>query len=310
MSYQHTPVMLEEVLAWLAPVQGRNYIDCTLGGGGMALAVAKLAGSGRVLGIDLDPSATEHVRQEAEKNKFDNLILINDNFRNLRSIVARLQATGGPAEFNGAVLDLGLSGAQLADRSRGFSFAADAPLDMSFAGREEEGRTHQIINRWSREELERIFRLYGEEPFARPLARAIAEERKSEAISTTGRLVSIIEKTLPAVYRRKLTQRGLNPATRIFQALRIATNDELENLRLVLGDLPEILKAGARIVVISYHSLEDRLVKNFFRDEARSGDDRPPRLKILTKKVLRPSAAEIERNPRARSAKMRVAQIV
>jgi 16S rRNA (cytosine1402-N4)-methyltransferase len=312
MNYLHTPVMLAEVLYWLEPAPGKNYIDCTLGGGGMAAAIARLAGEGAVLAIDLDLTAIKHAEDEIKKNQLNNIILINDNFRNLKSIVSRLRATGGPAEFSGAILDLGLSSAQLADSTRGFSFAFDAPLNMSFAGHEEEGKTHQIINQWPRAELERIFRYYGEEPFARPMASAIIEERKKQAITTTGRLVAIIEETLPAVYQRKLKQRGLNPATRIFQALRIATNEELENLRLALPDLLTVLTPGARIAVISYHSLEDRLVKNFFRNEARAGeaDGRPARLKVLTKKVLRPAEDEVRSNPRARSAKMRVAQII
>jgi len=317
MEYRHEPVMLNEVLEYLAPQPGKNYIDATLGGASYSLAIASSIGKGRVLAIDLDELAITNANILIKQNKIKNLVIANDNFANLENIVLE-KFNGRQTKFYGIVFDLGLSSAQLADRSRGFSFAYDTPLVMSFGPRQGGGqKTEQIVNSWQPADLARIFREYGEEKFAGRIAHAIAAARKQKKIETTGELVHIIERAIPASYIKKP---GIHFATRVFQALRIATNDELLNLEQALKAAVKLISPGGRIVVVSYHSLEDRIVKNFFRREAKGcvcpADlpvcvcGREPRLKILTKKPLTPSALEVERNPRARSAKLRAAEII
>jgi len=323
--------MLDEVLEYLAPQPGKNYIDATLGGASYSLAIASRIGKGRVLAIDLDELAIINANILIKQNKIKNLVIANDNFANLENIVLE-KFNGQAPEFYGIVFDLGLSSAQLADRSRGFSFAYDTPLVMSFgppasalsagdkrAGPPEGGgsKTAAIVNSWRAVDLAKIFREYGEEKFAGRIAHAIVAARKTKKIETTGELVKIIERAVPAAYFKKP---GIHFATRVFQALRIATNDELLNLEQALLAAVKLISPGGRIVVVSYHSLEDRIVKNFFRREAKGCVcppdlpvcvcDRKPQLKIITKKPLTPSALEVERNPRARSAKLRAAEII
>jgi 16S rRNA (cytosine1402-N4)-methyltransferase len=323
MQYQHTPVMLKEVLEYLDPQPGQFFIDCTLGGGGYTVAIATKVGErGKVLAIDLDEMAIENAKLQITNYKLQNVILAYGNFRDLQKIVKE-KFKDEEAKFSGIVFDLGLSSAQLKDKSRGFSFQLDAPLDMRFAHHRlntELDRfytdTQIIINRWPQEELERILREYGEERFAGRIARKIVENRKKKPIKTTGELVEIIAAAVPAAYKRK----KIHFATRAFQALRIATNKELENLEVVLPQAVELLKKGGRLVVISYHSLEDRIVKQFFKKESKNCLCPPntpvcqcghiARLKILTRKVVKPTEGEIKNNPRARSAKMRVAEKV
>jgi 16S rRNA (cytosine1402-N4)-methyltransferase len=317
MEYRHEPVMLDEVLEYLSPRIGKNYIDATLGGAGYSLAIAGRIGKGKVLGIDLDESAIENAEKIIKRNKIKNLVIANDNFANLEQIVLE-KFNGRAVEFFGIVFDLGLSSAQLADRSRGFSFAHDAPLVMSFGLTQGGGpKTEQIVNNWSPAELTRIFREYGEEKFAGRIANAITASRIQKKIETTGELVRIIERAIPLSYLKKP---GIHFATRVFQALRIATNGELLNLEIALESAVKLIASHGRIVVVSYHSLEDRIVKNIFRREAKGcicPPDLPvcvcgrkPRLKIITKKPACPSVLEIGGNPRARSAKLRVAEII
>lgn len=342
MEYRHEPVMLDEVLEMLALKSGKNYIDATMGGAGYSLAIAGRIGKGKVLAIDLDEMAIRNAEKIVKQNKIKNLVIANDNFANLEQIVLE-KFDGQKTDFGGIVIDLGLSSAQLADRTRGFSFSYDTPLVMSFgppasalsAGEKRAGlfegggpastrqsrrggtKTVQIVNSWKAAELAGIFREYGEEKFAGRIANAIVAARKQQKIQTTGELVKIIERAVPVGYAKKP---GIHFATRVFQALRIATNEELESLELVLAASLKVLATGGRIVVVSYHSLEDRIVKNFFRREARGCEcptelpvcvcGRQPRLKIITKKPLQPSALEVDRNPRARSAKMRVAEVI
>lgn len=311
MEYRHTPVMLDEALAWLNPRPGKNYIDCTLGGGGYSLAIADRISSGKLLAIDLDPLAIDNARELISEKKLRNIILANDNFSRLKKIVEEKFPRQKDIKFAGIVFDLGLSAAQLSDRRRGFSFQADTPLVMSFGVSGEEIETHQIINSWPREALEKVLREFGEEPFARPIAKAIVSARRQKPILTTGELVSLIEATLPGGYLGRLRRRGIHPATKTFQALRIATNRELENLTRALEQCPEILEAGGRIVVVSYHSLEDRIVKRFFKEASRpEAPEGKAGLKILTKHVIRPRDAEVRANPRSRSAKLRAAEVI
>lgn len=301
-------------MEYLNPRQGQNFIDCTLGGAGYTMEIAKMTGPrGKVLAIDLDKMAVDNAKRIIEKYKYKNIILANDNFKNLSKIVEKYFGDEESAKFHGIVFDLGLSSAQLQDRDRGFSFQLDAPLNMAF-GETAGETTERIVNNRRAEELERIFKEYGEERFAKRIARKIVEERKLKSIKTTGQIVEIIKSALP----KKYLFARIHPATRVFQALRIATNKELENLEQALPQAMDLLAPKGRIAVVSYHSLEDRIVKNFFRTESRDCVCPPnypacrchhtARLKILTPRVVRASEEEVLNNPRARSAKLRVAE--
>ncbi len=316
MDYKHVPVMLKEVLENLNPKIGENFIDCTLGGGGYSFAIAKLIGKkGKVLATDLDELAINNAKKKIKKDKTTNIILAHDNFKNLSKIFKKyFKEECKINRVDGIVFDLGLSSAQLEDQSRGFSFKLDAPLIMNFAGKSDNDLTaRDIVNTWSQFELEKIIKEYGEERFAKSISRQIVESRKNKEINTTDELVNIIKSAVP----KKYLYAKIHPATRTFQALRIAVNDELESLRLVLPQALELLKPGGRLVIISFHSLEDRIVKHFFKDEARDCICPPSlplcqcnhksQLKIITKKPILPGEEEISKNPRARSAKLRVA---
>ncbi len=313
----HIPVMLKEVVKILNPQKGGYFIDCTLGGGGYTVEIAKRVGeSGKVLTIDLDETALENLEVRIKNLELrDNITLANENFKNLSKIVKDKFAEKKDIKFDGIVFDLGLSQAQLRDRNRGFSFQVDAPLDMAFGQKTENRRqtTEYIVNNFTQDELERIIREYGEERFASRLARAIVEERKLKPVKTTGQLVKIIGKAVPGFYKNK----RIHFATRTFQALRIATNKELENLEEALPQATELLRPCGTVAVVSYHSLEDRMVKNFFKKESKDCLCPPEfpicqcghraKLRILTAKPVRPTADEIQSNPSARSAKLRAA---
>jgi 16S rRNA (cytosine1402-N4)-methyltransferase len=309
MDYQHTPVMLKEVMEYLKPQQGGYFIDGTLGGGGYTGALSEIVGEqGKVLAIDLDQQAIDN----AAKRNLNNVVLVQDNFVNLASIIADNIEAG--KLFDGFVLDLGLSSFQLADLKRGFSFREDSPLDMAFNSTGDDRRTRAIVNDWHEEDLARIIFTYGEEKHARRIARGIVERRRLARIETTGDLVEIIKKAIP----RRLWNERVHPATKTFQALRIAVNHELESLEKVLPQAVAALKSGGRLAIISFHSLEDRIVKDFLKIESRDCLCPPEipicscghhaSLKIITKKPLLPTAEEININPRSRSAKMRVAE--
>lgn len=314
--YEHTPVMLKEVLEFLSPGPGQNFIDCTLGGGGYTFAIAeKIAPAGKIISIDLDNKAIANAEKTIKQNKYQNIILVNENFKNLSNIVKNHWPGQQAPEFDGIVFDLGLSSDQLKDRNRGFSFQLDAPLDMAFGQLENEHRaTKHIINYWKQENLEALLYKFGEERYAKRIAASIVRARQEEEIKTTGRLVEIIASAVPAVYKRG----KIHFATRTFQALRIAANRELENLRTVLPQAVDLLKTGGRLAVVSYHSLEDRIVKKYIKEERRACICPPsapvcvcghvPRLKIITPKIIKPGEEEVIRNPRARSAKLRVAE--
>jgi 16S rRNA (cytosine1402-N4)-methyltransferase len=318
MRYEHKPVMLGEVLAMLRPRKGKFYIDATLGGAGYSLAIARAAKPGLVFAFDLDGLAISNAERRKKEEKINNLVLINANFRNLSEHIEKYYEGKDRPEFHGIVFDLGLSSAQLSDRRRGFSFQVDAPLDMSFGpDREEAETTYGIVNGHDENGLTAIIREYGEEKFARPIARAILRARKIKRIETTFELVRAIEDALPARVRHKP---GIHFATRTFQALRIATNRELESLSLALGSAVNLLAPGGRLVVVSYHSLEDRIVKNFFREAAKTCVCPPSapactceheaRLKPVNKKIITASPEEVRSNPRARSAKLRAAEAI
>ena len=320
MNYQHIPVMLKEVLHYLNPQPGQYFIDCTLGGAGYTIAIAeKIGDKGRVLAIDLDKMAIENCRLQIADCRLNNIILVQDNFRNLSKIANQyFSAKGGSAsggknkKIHGIVLDLGLSSAQLQDRSRGFSFQSDTSLNMAFG--KSEISTVNIINNYRQEELSSIIKEYGEEKFAKRIVQKIVDCRKIKPIKTTGKLVEIIKSAVP----KKYLYSKIHPATRTFQALRIATNNELENLKQALPQAVELLVDGGRIVVVSYHSLEDRIVKQFFKIESKDcicpanypacRCQHKARIKILTKKVIRAGEEEVRDNPGARSAKLRAAE--
>ena len=293
----HIPVLQNEVLKYLDPKPNQNFIDATIGEGGHSAAILeKNAPKGKVLGIELDPELYEKlqaaklkVKNEKLKNR---LILVNDSFVNLKEIVKRERFLA----VSGILFDLGMSSWHLEESGRGFSFLKNEPLDMRYSP-QNPLTAEKIVNYWSKSEMEKILREYGEERFAKKIAEKIIEARQSKPIKTTSQLVEIIKKAVLSRYRHQ----KIHFATRTFQALRITVNDELNNLEKALPQTLEILKPGGRLVVISFHSLEDRIVKNFYRDSS------PEKLKILTKKPIRPTPEEIKINPRARSAKLRAA---
>jgi len=304
---RHQPVLLKEVIKLLNPRPGQVFIDCTLGEGGHAEAILKkLKGKGKLLGIDWDENNLKFSQQRLGRYK-DNLILVNDNFIHLREISAQ----NGIKKADGILIDLGFSSAQLTQRSLGISFQEEQPLDMRLdtslrdLSKELEitkGTAAWIVNYKSREELAKIFRDYGQERFAWRIAKAIDQERSKNKIKTTVQLVQVIQKAIPTRFR---SSARIHPATRVFQALRIAVNFELDNLEKVLPQAIDLLAKGGRLAVISFHSLEDKIVKHFFKNQSQQGI-----IEILTKKPLRPTLEEIRINPRARSAKLRVVEKV
>lgn len=294
MSEIHRPVLLQEVLRVLNPKEGETFIDATVNGGGHAKAILERIGpSGKVLGIDWDCGLIEKLKDQ----KLINLKLICDNYANIKSIVGEHNL----GEVSGIIFDLGFSSHHLEEARRGFSFLKNENLDMRYNISENELTAAKIVNNWPEKAIEDILRQYGEERFARSIARGIARERSEKKVSTTGELVGIISKSVPRAYLK----RRIHPATKTFQALRIAVNSELENLEKALKDSVSILKPGGKIAVISFHSLEDRIAKNFFKESVKSG-----LLNILTKKPLVADWEEKALNSRARSAKLRTAERV
>jgi 16S rRNA (cytosine1402-N4)-methyltransferase len=288
----HIPVLLNEVIKLLDPKENENFIDATLGEGGHTLALLqKTSPAGKVLGIDLDPETLEIVHRKLHAFG-ERLVLANNNFKNLEEIIEENKFK----EISGIVFDLGMSSRDIDEAGRGFSFLKDEPLLMNF-GSDTMLTAEHIVNGWPESELEKIIRLYGEEKFSRQIARAIIARRIVKPIKTTFDLVEVIENATPNFYHHG----RIHPATRTFQALRIAVNDELNSIQKGLEASLKILSSGAKIAVISFHSLEDRIVKNFFRDNKNT-------LKILTKKPVVPAQVEVLNNPRARSGKLRVAQ--
>jgi 16S rRNA (cytosine1402-N4)-methyltransferase len=308
---QHVPVMLEEVLRFLQPRPGSHYIDGTLGGGGHTAAILERSSpSGRVLGIDTDVQALARVRERlAEYIENGRLVLLHGNFAEL----ARLAASAGFLSVQGILLDLGFSSDQMENAQRGFSFSIDGPLDMRLDSSLEVSAA-DLVNTATERELADIFWRYGEESRSRQIARRIVQGRTKGAITRTAQLAALVAAGVP--YKPG----AIHPATKVFQALRIAVNSELERLETALPQLTDVLQREGRMVIISFHSLEDRIVKAFMRREATDClcPPRVPvcvcghraRLRLLTLKPLIPTAEEIARNPRARSAKLRAAEII
>jgi len=300
----HLPVLLDEVIAALQPRRGGRFVDCTVGLGGHAAAILEeILPSGRLLGIDADPEAIRISKNRLSRYG-DAVTLVNDNFINLEAICERYHIH----PVDGILFDLGVSSLQLDTAERGFSFHLDAPLDMRFDP--EQGLTaSDIVNRFSEQELAKLIERYGEERHSRRIARRIIQNRP---IATTAQLAQLVEQAVNGKRAR------IHPATRTFMALRIAVNNELQNLELALKQTLNLLRPGGRLTVLSYHSLEDRIVKQFMRYAASSCLCPPgtivcrcghvPTLKLISRKVIKPTSLEIESNPRSRSAKLRVAE--
>ncbi|MDK2835874.1 MAG: rRNA (cytosine1402-N4)-methyltransferase [Thermosediminibacterales bacterium] len=301
--------MLNETIKMLNLKPNGIYVDCTLGGGGHAFEIIKrIYPHGILIGLDRDLAAINAARERLKDFK-KNIHFVNENFRNLKLVIKDL----GYEKIDGILYDLGVSSYQLDQPKRGFTYNIDAPLDMRMDIKNKV-TAEELVNKLSKQELTKIIKDYGEERWASRIAEFIVRERQSRKIKTTGQLVSIIKKAIPAGARRQ----GPHPAKRTFQALRIAVNDELKAVEESLKDAVDLLKTKARICVISFHSLEDRIVKSVFLDMA-SDCNCPPelpvcicnkskKLEIITKKPIVPQTDEIEKNPRSRSAKLRVAE--
>lgn len=285
---RHISVLKAEALGAFRPAAGQDFIDATVDGGGHAFAILeRTKPDGRLLGIDRDAELLAELGARAREAAGERLTLVRGDFRD----IGRIAPDAGFSRVHGILMDLGMSSAQLGESGRGFSFLRDEPLDMRYDTREPLTAA-EILNRWRRDELERIFRIYGEERHARRIAEVIVEHRHKTQFVRTRQLVEVLSRAV------RRTER-IHPATRIFQALRIAVNDELEGLRLALPQTLDLLLPGGRLAVISFHSLEDRIVKNVFRAA-------PTQFQIITKKPVVPTREEIRDNPRSRSAKLRV----
>jgi 16S rRNA (cytosine1402-N4)-methyltransferase len=295
MAYEHFPVLVEEVTEFLNPHPHGIYVDCTLGGAGHALKILERSSpTGQLIGIDRDEQAIEEAHKRLRPYEARTTI-IHGNFSDLGKILREL-AIG---EVDAILLDLGVSYHQLIDGQRGFSFQLDGPLDMRMDRTQGEPAS-KLINTLSQGELEEILRRYGEGRWARRIAKAIVRNRQKNPIVTTTQLRDIISTAVLKPPRR------IHPATKAFQAIRIAVNDELNNLGKVIRDGIPLVKSGGRLCIISFHSLEDRIVKQAFRQYEKP----PASITIITKKPISPSRGEISENPRARSAKLRVAERV
>ncbi|MFO7876546.1 MAG: 16S rRNA (cytosine(1402)-N(4))-methyltransferase RsmH [Desulfovermiculus sp.] len=309
---EHIPVMAGQVVDWISPERKGRYVDATAGLGGHTLALLR-AGAGMVLALDRDQSALNQARKRIQEAGFlHRVVFWHAQHENAAEIMDDL----GWEKAQGLVLDAGVSSMQLEDPERGFSFVHDGPLDMRMDEQEREDAA-DLVNRAPEQELKQIIRKYGQEPLAGRIARRIIQEREKKRIDSTGQLADIVSKAYPPQRRAKSRN---HPATKTFQALRIAVNRELEGLQALMKDIPDILAPEARAVVITFHSLEDRIVKHAFRrlakgcvcppQQAVCTCDPVPRIKVLTKKPALPGDQEIAANNRSRSAKMRVAEVL
>ena len=311
MQVGHVPVLVEEVMSMLQPAPGSLQIDATLGGGGHTERILEATDpDGRLLGLDADGTAVANVVDRLRPRFGDRLVTRQVNFREL----ARVAPEAGFGAVDGCLFDLGLSSNQLADTDRGFGFRAGGPLDMRF----DTSRgvpAAELLATLDTDELIALFRRYGEEPKAPRIARAVVDARRVAPIRTAEELAALVERVAPPNPRQP---RRTHPATRVFQALRIAVNEELDALEAGLSAALDLLRPGGRLVVLSYHSLEDRIVKRFIASERRGCVCPPevpicvcgrnPRLRMVTRPSITPSAAEVAANPRARSARLRAAE--
>ncbi len=305
--FYHKPVLLQEVIDWLCVKKNGVYVDGTVGGAGHAFEILKVTG-GFLVGIDCDDEALQAA--EVRLAEFGSRkVLVKSNFARLGAVLEKLNIK----KVDGVLLDLGVSSHQLDQAERGFSFNQPAPLDMRM-DRSLKQSAYDIVNSFAQKDLEKIIRTFGEEKMAARIAKAISQKRRLSPLSTTAELAAVVASAMPANLRRQ----KIHPATRTFQAIRIAVNSELDSIKPAIDSAVKVLNSGGRIAVISFHSLEDRIVKNEFRDLTGAcicPKDVPvcicrrePKLKILTKKAVVPDAREMEDNPRSRSAKLRVAE--
>ena len=306
---EHKPVLLSEVIEYLRCTPGKLFVDGTVGGGGHAWAILeKTAPNGRLIGIDWDDEALVKARFNLQSYE-ERLVLVRENFAFIGSVLERLHIQ----EVDGILLDLGLSSFQVDEAERGFSFSLAGPLDMRMDTRQKTNAAH-LVNTLSEDELAEIIWNFGEERWHRRIARHIVRARNEEAIETTDRLARVVYKAIPASKR----PRQRHPATRTFQALRLAVNQELDNLQIFLQGALDWLKPGGRLAIISFHSLEDRLVKQTFAQWARSCRcptrspicqcEGRPLVRLVNKKPVVPGKLEIKTNPRARSGRLRVVE--
>lgn len=315
MSNQHIPVLLNEVIESLQPQPNQNFIDCTLGGGGHSKAILeKTSPEGKLLAIDLNENTFDKANNNLINFK-ERITYSHGNFSNLKEIY---DEQFNLYKINGILLDLGFSSLELEDKDRGFSFQIDGPLDMRYDKRQSL-TAEEIVNTWSFENLKKVIQEYGQERLAHEITKKIISSRLNKKITKTKNLVEAIL----LAFREKLhTDKeipwigGKHPATKTFQALRIAVNDEINNLKKVLPQAIDLLEPGGRLAVISFHSLEDKIVKNYFRDEAKECHcppeavvcicDHIKKIKLITKKPIKASEEETKTNPRSRSAVLRV----
>lgn len=304
--FKHYTVMLKEAVDALECVNGKIYVDCTLGGGGHSeLILKRISPDGKLIAFDVDDDAIAAASKRLEGYK--NLTIVKNSYTNIKEVLAGL----GIEKITGGILfDLGASYHQLTKQERGFSFSKEAPLDMRF-NQDSDFSAYDVVNSYSEEDLVKIFSEYGEEHFSKRIARTIVEKRKIKKLETTTELANLIVNCTPRV------KSNIHPATRVFQAIRIEVNQELKNVKNTLEDILDLLEIGAIISVISFHSLEDRLVKQFFKYHSqRCHCDKtqmichcpPPKLELVNKKPITASEGELEENPPSRSAKLRIAK--
>ncbi len=288
-NFYHLPVMLNEIDQYLMTKDTGYYVDCTFGGGGHSLYLLNKYNGIKIIAFDQDTDSLKRFNENPELQRFkDRIIFCHDNFRNIEKNLNKLNIP----KVNGLLADLGVSSKQLDDKTRGFSFNSDDILDMRM-NKEQELTAYTVVNTFSKENLQDIFFKYGEEAFSKQIAQKIVEERVKGNIKTCNQLKDIVCKV-------KWAKGKINPATKIFQALRIYVNDELGSLQEMLNSITNILNTGARAAILTYHSLEDRIVKQTFKDAKN--------LKIINKKVIIATEKEMKENPRSRSAKLRVVE--
>lgn len=310
MNFEHTPVLLKEAIDGLNIKEDGIYVDGTLGGAGHSLEIVKRLTSGKLIGIDQDLDAISKA-QEVLKNDLDKIILVHDNYVNIEEILSSLHIE----KVDGILLDIGVSSHQLDEEERGFSYHKDAPLDMRM-DETQDFTAWDVVNKYSEEELKRIIWDYGEERWAKRIAEFIVNVRETQPIDTTLQLVDVIKKAIP----KKVRMEGHHPAKKTFQAIRIEVNGELEVLEKSIPKMCRLLNKGGRIAIITFHSLEDRIVKETFKELNKDCIcppeipicvcDKKQEIKIITRKPITPTESEIERNPRSRSSKLRIAERV
>ena len=304
--FKHYTVMLNEAVDALECERGKIYVDCTLGGGGHSeLILQRISPDGRLIAFDIDDEAIAHAKERLKN--YPNLTIVKSSYVNIRSELKKL---GIEKITGGVILDLGASYHQLTKAERGFSFSKDAPLDMRF-DMDSKFSAYDVVNNYKEDDLVRIFSEYGEERFSKRIAKKIVEIRAKKKIETTGELASIIINATPKI------KSSVHPATRVFQAIRIEVNNELKNVNFVLHDILDLIDIGGIISVLSFHSLEDRIVKNFFKNESKRCRCNeiickcpPPKIELVNKKPIMASIEEIRENPPSRSAKLRIARCI